>query len=217
MTSPGIDRKQTLLWAGVGLSIVALLWLLGPVLSPFMLGLVLAYIFEPLVERLCRRAPLVVMSGGLGATDGDLTRQAVCGLTGDSMITDEAEAVRLAAWLAQRGRAVTDRQLRQAQRHQLVDTAHMPIGQRAAEQQRQHALGDRLHVLQAVGAQPGAQEVKHQGAALHHGHAPHVGPLRGDARRQALPVGRQLRQHPGGTEGTGAQGERGAPAQAEIR
>ncbi|MCQ9374856.1 AI-2E family transporter [Methyloversatilis sp. XJ19-13] len=55
MTSPGIDRKQTLLWAGVGLSIVALLWLLGPVLSPFMLGLVLAYIFEPLVERLCRR------------------------------------------------------------------------------------------------------------------------------------------------------------------
>lgn len=68
------------------------------------------------IERLCRRAPLVVMSGGLGATDGDLTRQAVCGLTGDSMITDEAEAVRLAAWLAQRGRAVTDRQLRQAQR-----------------------------------------------------------------------------------------------------
>ena len=55
MTPLGIDRKQTLLWAGVGLAIVALLWLLGPVLSPFMLGLVLAYIFEPLVERLNRR------------------------------------------------------------------------------------------------------------------------------------------------------------------
>lgn len=55
MTPPGINRKQTLLWAGVGAAIVGLLWLLGPTLSPFMLGLVLAYIFEPLVERLCRQ------------------------------------------------------------------------------------------------------------------------------------------------------------------
>ena len=55
MTSPGINRKQTLLWAGVGAAIVGVLWLLGPTLSPFMLGLVLAYIFEPLVDRLHRR------------------------------------------------------------------------------------------------------------------------------------------------------------------
>jgi predicted PurR-regulated permease PerM len=55
MTPPGINRKQSLLWAAVGVGIVALLWLLGPVLSPFALGLVLAYIFEPLVERLCRQ------------------------------------------------------------------------------------------------------------------------------------------------------------------
>ncbi|MBV5285699.1 MAG: AI-2E family transporter [Methyloversatilis discipulorum] len=55
MTPPGINRKQTLLWAGVGAAIVGLLWLLGPTLSPFMLGLVLAYIFEPLVERLSRQ------------------------------------------------------------------------------------------------------------------------------------------------------------------
>jgi predicted PurR-regulated permease PerM len=55
MTSPGINRKQTLLWGGVALAIAGLLWLLGPVLSPFILGLVLAYIFEPLVERLFRR------------------------------------------------------------------------------------------------------------------------------------------------------------------
>ncbi len=55
MTSPGIIRKQTLLWAGVALAIAGLLWLLGPVLSPFILGLVLAYIFEPMVERICRR------------------------------------------------------------------------------------------------------------------------------------------------------------------
>ena len=113
--------------------------------------------------------------------------------------------------------AAQPQQLRQAQRHQFVDSAHMPIGQRAAEQQRQHALGDRLHVLQAVGAQPRAQEVEHQGAALHHGHALHVGPLRGDARRQTRPAGRHLRQHPGGAEGTGAQSQRGTPGQAAFR
>lgn len=55
MTSPGINRKQTLLWAGFGVAIIGVLWLLGPTLSPFMLGLVLAYIFEPLVDRLHRR------------------------------------------------------------------------------------------------------------------------------------------------------------------
>lgn len=55
MTSPGIIRKQTLLWATLALAGIGLLWLLGPVLSPFILGLVLAYIFEPLVERMCRQ------------------------------------------------------------------------------------------------------------------------------------------------------------------
>ncbi len=68
------------------------------------------------LERLCAVAPLVVMSGGLGATDGDLTRQAVCRLTGDTLMTDPAVAERLTAYLASRGRAVTERQLRQAQR-----------------------------------------------------------------------------------------------------
>ncbi len=64
MISPGINHKQTLLWAGVALAFAALFWLLGPALSPFMLGLVLAYIFEPLVARMCVRGvprPLAVV------------------------------------------------------------------------------------------------------------------------------------------------------------
>lgn len=68
------------------------------------------------LRRLCSAAPLVVMSGGLGATDGDLTRQAVCTLTGDTLITDAAAAASLGAYLRSRGRELTARQLRQAQR-----------------------------------------------------------------------------------------------------
>ncbi|WP_018411246.1 AI-2E family transporter [Methyloversatilis thermotolerans] len=55
MSPSGINRRQTVLWTGVGAALIGLIWLLGPTISPFMLGLVLAYIFEPLVERLHRR------------------------------------------------------------------------------------------------------------------------------------------------------------------
>lgn len=64
MTNARSHRWQTALWAGVGLALVGLLWLLGPVLSPFLLGLVLAYMCEPLVGRLCARRlprPLAVV------------------------------------------------------------------------------------------------------------------------------------------------------------
>lgn len=72
------------------------------------------------MRRLTHAAPLVIMSGGLGATDGDLTRQAVCRLTGDWLITDDAVAAALTAYLVSRRRDVTERQLRQAQRPSLA-------------------------------------------------------------------------------------------------
>jgi nicotinamide-nucleotide amidase len=68
------------------------------------------------MKRLSSIAPLVIMSGGLGATDGDLTRQAVCDATGDSLVTDEQTKATLSAYLTGRGRVVSERQLRQAQR-----------------------------------------------------------------------------------------------------
>jgi predicted PurR-regulated permease PerM len=48
------QQRQTLLWLGVGAAIVWLLWLLGPILTPFVAGIVLAYILNPGVERLTR-------------------------------------------------------------------------------------------------------------------------------------------------------------------
>ena len=49
------DRLQTLLWSGIGLTLVGLLYLLSPILTPFMLAGILAYICAPLVEVLARR------------------------------------------------------------------------------------------------------------------------------------------------------------------
>ena len=46
------DRLQTLIWSVLGLAILWLLFLLSPILSPFLLAGILAYICAPLVEWL---------------------------------------------------------------------------------------------------------------------------------------------------------------------
>jgi len=47
-----------LAWAGIALGATLLLWLLAPVLTPFIVGAVLAYALHPAVERLAsRRVP----------------------------------------------------------------------------------------------------------------------------------------------------------------
>lgn len=48
-------QRRSLAWAGIGLGLMGLLWLLSPVLMPFLLGAVLAYALHPLVERLAVR------------------------------------------------------------------------------------------------------------------------------------------------------------------
>lgn len=59
---------------------------------------------------------LLIVSGGLGPTDGDLTRAAIAKVTGDTIVFDQVQADRLTAMLAKRGRTVNERQLRQAHR-----------------------------------------------------------------------------------------------------
>jgi predicted PurR-regulated permease PerM len=50
-------KLETAVWAGVGLAALWLLHLLGPILAPFVLAAILAYICNPLVERLGHRLP----------------------------------------------------------------------------------------------------------------------------------------------------------------
>ena len=68
------------------------------------------------IRRAASRAPLVIMSGGLGPTDGDLTREAICRATNDTLILDDALRAELAAKLTRRGREASERQQRQSHR-----------------------------------------------------------------------------------------------------
>lgn len=53
-------QKRTIAWLSIAAVTVLLLWLLAPVLTPFLIGAVLAYALHPAVERLAaRRVPRV--------------------------------------------------------------------------------------------------------------------------------------------------------------
>lgn len=54
-------QRQALSWTGIAVLAALLLWLLAPVLTPFVVGAVLAYALHPLVERLVSmRVPRLV-------------------------------------------------------------------------------------------------------------------------------------------------------------
>lgn len=63
MPSDRSDDLHYLWWLALAAAICVLLYLLGPMLTPFLLAAMLAYIFNPLAERLARRVPR-----GLAAT-----------------------------------------------------------------------------------------------------------------------------------------------------
>lgn len=58
MTSPldanRSDRLQTTLWIAAGVAILALLYALSPILTPFLLAAILAYICNPVTDRITR-------------------------------------------------------------------------------------------------------------------------------------------------------------------
>lgn len=68
------------------------------------------------LRKACAQAPLVVLSGGLGPTEGDLTRHALADLLGDELVLDTEADLAITTMLARRQRPMTDRQRRQALR-----------------------------------------------------------------------------------------------------
>ncbi len=53
-------HRHTITWIVISFAVALLVWLLGPVLTPFIVAAVLAYVLHPLVERLAtRRVPRV--------------------------------------------------------------------------------------------------------------------------------------------------------------
>ena len=51
------DESRNLAWLGIAAASVALLYVLGPVVTPFFLAAILAYVGQPLVLRMSRRMP----------------------------------------------------------------------------------------------------------------------------------------------------------------
>lgn len=71
MNMPRADRLQTAAWAGAALALVGLFWLLSPILAPFVVAGVFAYICDPAVNWLARRrvpraAAVLLVITGLG-------------------------------------------------------------------------------------------------------------------------------------------------------
>ncbi|WP_376795141.1 competence/damage-inducible protein A [Thermogemmatispora sp.] len=72
---------------------------------------------ERIVETLRRaweRSELIIMTGGLGPTEDDLTREAISALLGESMQVDPALEAELRAWFAARGVQMPERNVKQA-------------------------------------------------------------------------------------------------------
>ncbi len=61
MTLPRADRLQTAVWIGVGLAFLALFYALTPILTPFAIAAVFAYVCDPAVNwMVARRVPRVL-------------------------------------------------------------------------------------------------------------------------------------------------------------
>lgn len=61
------------------------------------------------------RSDAVIITGGIGPTRDDLTREGVCAATGRDMAFDEDYAERLRTWWAERGRVMPESNLKQAE------------------------------------------------------------------------------------------------------
>ena len=60
------------------------------------------------------RSDAVVITGGIGPTQDDITREAVCAVTGQEMVFNEKYAWHLREWWSRRGRDMPESNLRQA-------------------------------------------------------------------------------------------------------
>ncbi|MFP3881369.1 MAG: competence/damage-inducible protein A [Actinomycetota bacterium] len=74
------------------------------------------------------RSDAVVITGGIGPTRDDLTREALCETTGRKMVFNEAYADRLRSWWATRGREMPESNLRQAEHPEGAELLMNPKG-----------------------------------------------------------------------------------------
>lgn len=74
------------------------------------------------------RAGAVIITGGIGPTQDDLTREALCAATGREMVASKEYEEELRAWFAARGRTMSESNLRQAQHPEGAELLANPKG-----------------------------------------------------------------------------------------
>jgi nicotinamide-nucleotide amidase len=73
-------------------------------------------------------ADLVICTGGIGPTDDDLTREAICALAGETPRVDEALVAEIREFFAQRGLEMPERNAKQAWVIPCVEVLPNPVG-----------------------------------------------------------------------------------------
>lgn len=71
---------------------------------------------EAVLREVCARADLVMMSGGLGPTEDDRTRDAVAAVVGEDLVFDEVAWRQIQSWFVEVGREPSPSNKRQASR-----------------------------------------------------------------------------------------------------
>lgn len=74
------------------------------------------------------RSDAVIITGGIGPTQDDLTREALCAATGREMVESEEYAEQLRRWFEARGRTMSPSNLRQAQHPEGAELLPNPRG-----------------------------------------------------------------------------------------
>ncbi|TCI56318.1 competence/damage-inducible protein A [Exiguobacterium sp. SH1S21] len=79
-------------------------------------------------EQAKRRSELVIVTGGLGPTNDDITKQVLADLLGRPLVRDEASLDTIRRFVASRGRAMNDGDARQADVLSGAEVLHNPVG-----------------------------------------------------------------------------------------
>lgn len=79
-------------------------------------------------EQAKRRSELVIVTGGLGPTNDDITKQVLADLLGRPLVRDEASLDTIRRFVASRGRAMNDGDAKQADVLSGAEVLHNPAG-----------------------------------------------------------------------------------------
>ena len=83
---------------------------------------------EEAIRRALTRADIVILGGGLGPTDDDLTREAILATIGEEALIDEVYLTKLRGWFEARGRSFPTQNIKQAWVSKSAEAILNPVG-----------------------------------------------------------------------------------------